>query len=120
LGDALIIGIGFILIGIVILYKRRRYISGSSLYEAEVVSYRFGGFFHKPVYTVRFKHNEKELEKESDITYLFSPEKLIGKRVFIYYNEESSKPVLKKGGTRSVALTVLFICGVLLILFSGI
>jgi len=114
LGEALIFGIGFILIGILILYIRRRYISGSTLYEAEVVSYRSG--WYNPVYTVQFTHNEKVIEKESDILRYFSPEKLIGKRVSIYYNEEIPKPVLKAGGARNVAATIAILCGVLLIL----
>ena len=124
MGEVMIAGILSIFAGIWIFYKRRKFISGSTIYEAEIVEYCSGNAFlnGRSFYTVQFTHNGKVLKKESDISRYFSPEKLVGKHVSIYYNE-NGKPqtsVRKKTPAVSVAAISFIVVGIMFLLSSGI
>jgi len=124
MGQLMIVGAGCIFAGIWILRKRRKYIRESTVYEAEIVSYRSGSAFAygAPIYTVQFIHNGKTIKKDSDISRYFSPEKLIGKHISIYYNENEKpqRPVRKKGRSAVNVVAISFIiAGVMFLLSAG-
>ena len=110
----LFVGIGAILGGLSHFYLKYRIIIGGTLCEAITTRYvPFTSFSAYSNMVVGFDYNGEWLEKPTTTLRLHTPEKNIGKIIYIYYNEKYPDDVYHK---RKIATIVdLFVLAFLIV-----